>query len=101
MEKVTVEYYQIPLYQLQKLVKNKIMSNDFLTLIPEVNYNVMYMNSFISSSTYICNVNEDFYFVKSNFNKFELKYHLSIVNAEKYPDAIIRFKQNILEKFNI
>lgn len=101
MEKVIVEYYQIPLYQLQKLTKNKIMLNDFLTLIPEVNYDVMYMGSLINTTRLISCVNEDFYFVKSDFNKFELKYHLSIANAENYPNAIVRFKENILEKFNI
>ncbi len=101
MEKVTVEYYLIPLYQLQELVQNKILSNDFFSLIPEVNYDVMYMNSYITSSTLISCVNEDFYFVKSNFNKFELKYHLGITNAKKYPYAMVRFRENILEKYNI
>ncbi len=102
MEEITIKYYQIPLYKLQELHGKYCFSENVLNEIPEVNFNVMhyYKSSTHSLNRSISDTSQDF-FIPSDWIHRELKHYFEITNAINYPEAILRFRKNILADHNI
>lgn len=109
MEKITLVYYQIPLYLLQKIFcDNRNISNvtnELLNIIPKINFTFLFCyrsNNMGSYGLYKCinSVTNDFYYPNSTHDR-NLSHHLEAINATEFPNAMLRFEENILEKYNL
>ncbi len=98
MEEITIKYYQITLKKIIEMYHMDKIPECVLHHIPEINFDTAY---YYTSPSYrivrsISNLTNDFHIPTDIFNR-ELKTYLMISNANLFPEAILRFRTNILE----